>query len=195
MGEEERDEVPVRGPADRDDEGRLPGDGDVPFGWRGSRPFRSSLRREFRWACAVTAGGAAVGVAHPLAGLFLVLGMLPVVIPLGLGVRNRGRGVVRVDVEPGAPRRITLVRADGRTDTRSLDDVVALRSLLLGYSGGETNGWFVVEIRFRRRRYRTTATDPLPGHAPADLMAALRRARPTAEVLPFRDKRHLLTPD
>ncbi|CCH30258.1 hypothetical protein ABZ816_17765 [Actinosynnema sp. NPDC047251] len=197
MGKRNRDDVPLpaRGPADLDEQGRSPGDGDVPFGWVGDAPPDSSQGKEFRWAVVATVGGAALGFAQPVLGLFLVLGMLPIVLPLGLDVRKRARGVVRVHVDPGAARQITLTRVDGRSVTRSLDEITALRTLLVGYTGGETNGWHVVEIRFRDRTYRTTAWYPRDDHDPRALSQALRRACPAAKELPYEDKRYRLTPD
>ncbi|CAL9441999.1 hypothetical protein SUDANB95_02253 [Actinosynnema sp. ALI-1.44] len=165
---------------------------DASFAWGRVRGTADDLRKELYGALAFTAVPALFAFAHWVALVMALVGMAPVLFVLLKDVCSDARGICRIEVEQ---RRITLHRVNGRVVVRSLDDVRELQPLLVGYTGGETNGVRVLDIRIGRRNYRTDAHHCADDTTVNDLTEALRRACPTARVQRLEDKRYRLTPD
>jgi len=186
---------PMRGPAEPDEEGRLPGDGDEPFAWGRPRGRSRHGRKDLYGALAASAVPGLFGFMHWAGFVLAAVGALPFLVFLVRGIRSDSGDACRVVVEPGAPRRITLHRAGGRLVVRSLDDVRETQPLLVGYTGGETEGVRVLALRIGRRKYRTDSHYTTDDSEVRALAQALGRACPNAPVRPLKDKRYALTPD
>ncbi|CRK56294.1 hypothetical protein [Alloactinosynnema sp. L-07] len=166
----------------------------TPFEWQVYEPDGPTDRKELYWVLPLVVIPVGLMFVQPMIGV-LALGMLPAVIGLARHARSDARGITRVRVDPGPAREIELRRPRGRPIVGSLDDITALRRVIVGYRGGSSDPKHTVEISFGRKRYRTSDRFTTADHDPKALLAALQLACPSATTLPTADRTQYVTDD